>query len=335
MAPKLEPPIVSNALSISSMKFTRDQWKLHSAAAIPALLMASGCIGWYVIESIRYGQWLGGGSAPGLLCGCAAGLIILFEMVLWPRKFWRKLRLLPARYWMAGHLWFGFVCLPIAIFHSGFHFGGIFANVLMVALILTYFSGVYGLIVQNLLPRWMLRNLSAETIYSQIDHVSEVLADDARKLLLAAVGASPFESIAVENKDPSPVAVVASTKKKGAVQGRMVNVTNIQSVPEDARVLWTAYQEIEPFLRHGKKTGGPLADPLTAERWFDTLARSCDERNSDIVSKLREFFHQRRQFDVQQTVHRWLHYWLPLHVGLSVLVSVLLAAHVFLALKYL
>ena len=43
---------------------------------------------------------------------------------------------------------------------------------------------------------------------------------------------------------------------------------------------------------------------------------------------------QRRQFDTQQTVHRWLHTWLPVHIGLSVAVTILLAAHIWTALKY-
>ena len=50
----------------------------------------------------------------------------------------------------------------------------------MVLFVLTIASGLYGLVIQNVLPRWMLRNLPRETIYDQIDFVSEQAVEDAR-----------------------------------------------------------------------------------------------------------------------------------------------------------
>ena len=119
----------------------RSQAKIHLLFAIPAAILTLGCILYYVRECVEANGLVGGGSASGLLCGIAAGSVIVFEMLLWPRKAFRRLKLIPAKYWLAAHIWFGIASLPLAIVHCGFHLGGWLPMTFMILFVLTILSG--------------------------------------------------------------------------------------------------------------------------------------------------------------------------------------------------
>ncbi|QDT04192.1 hypothetical protein K227x_25810 [Rubripirellula lacrimiformis] len=306
---------------------------------IPTLLVTLGLIVIYVRESISAGQWVGGGSGSGLLCGIAAGLVIVFEMLLWPRKALRRLRLIPAKYWLAAHLWFGLASLPLAIVHCGFHLGGWLPTTFMVLFVLCIVSGIYGMIVQNVLPKWMLRNLPSETIYSQIDYVSEQAVEDVRQLLISACGRvmSADDRLTDEPEieaAKSTAVIVGALRQAGKTSGRTLQTRRFKSATADRDTLWTAFEEIKPFLLTGRLAETPVTDQRNSSQWFSRLRGVCGEESESIIDVLESTCQQRRQFDVQGTVHRWLHAWIPIHVGLAVAVTVLLAAHVWTALKY-
>ncbi len=325
------------------VRIDRDQIRLHAAWGLLATISLLVVAGWYFVAASHTDRWPGGGSLPGLFAGILAAGIIVFEMMLWPRKQLRRLRLFPAKYWMAAHIWFGLICLPLAICHSGFHWGGYLPTILLILLGLTVVSGIYGLIAQNILPSWMLRHLPAETIHSQIDHVAELAAGDARRLVVAACGPDPAE-VAGQNVDDDresveanvqgQAVVVGAVREVGRAHGRSLQTQTVYSHRDDAAILWNAFHEIEPFLLHGKKAGGPISTTIDAGRWFERLRRGCHESSHGVIDTLQGLCDQRHQFDVQQRVHLWLHGWIPLHVALSVALTVLLLAHVWTALKY-
>ncbi len=321
------------------MLISRSQAKVHIVPAILAASITVAGIGWYVMECLAAGQLVGGGSVSGLACGIAAGSVIVFEMLLWPRKALRRLRLIPAKYWMAGHIWLGLASLPLAIAHCGFHLGGWLPASFMILFVLTILSGLYGLAVQNILPRWMLRNLPSETIYSQIEYVSARTVDDARSLLIAACGR---QRSATDNSSPDPdlvesapqSIVVGAVRQSGKTRGRTLETRRVTQTRQDSEPLWNALAEIQPFLLHGASAITPVTDRQQSLQWFSRLRNACSEESGFIIDSLQQFCDQRRQFDTQSTVHRWLHAWLPVHIGLSVAVTVLLAAHIWTALKY-
>ena len=78
---------------------------------------------------------------------------------------------------MRGHLWLGFLALPMILFHGGFHFGGTLTRVLMWLLIITVFSGVFGAALQHYIPRVMTSDVPLETIYDEIGRVRALLMD--------------------------------------------------------------------------------------------------------------------------------------------------------------
>lgn len=296
---------------------------------------------WYFLASAEAGQWLGGGSTPGLVCGVISGLIILAEMLLWPRKALRRWRLFPTKYWMAAHLWLGLICFPLAILHCGFHLGGYLPATLMIMLAVAYFSGIYGWVLQNLLPRWLLRNVPGETIYSQIDHVSGLAIDDIRRLLVGACGQrrlpsqEPVEA-AMEEMDVSvtQTIVIGAVRNVGKTSGRTLQTRQIADGREDKDILWSAFDNIEPFLKQGGTTQSPVTDRRNAKLFFQNLRKDCDGTSHEVVDLLEQACDQRRQFDVQSKVHRWLHGWLPIHIGVSIATTILLLVHIWTALKY-
>jgi len=172
-------------------------------------LVITGCAiavyGWYAVRTPR---WPGGSSPPGLLFGILGGLIILFEFALWPRKskYVRAWRLLGrTQHWMRAHIWLGLLSVPLVLMHTGFLWGGWLSTTFAVLYILVILSGIYGLVMQYIIPRMLLHQIPAETIYSQIPHVCEMLLEDSDDLIRAACGwdAVPVAHPAAAAVDPT------------------------------------------------------------------------------------------------------------------------------------
>ena len=332
------------------MLINRANLKLHGIPFVLALIVAGPMLGWYVAASWFAGAWLGGGSLPALVLGSTAGLIIAWEMMLWPRKLLRRLRLLPSKYWLSCHLWFGIACLPLAVFHSGFHWGGWFSTSLLLLLIATVLSGVYGALVQNVLPKWMLRQLPAETITSEIEYVSKQAVEDADQLLVAACG--PRETVMTMQYsdleidrfreafgDDTSVGmtraiVIGAPREAGRIRGRSMETQTVTRQKEDARALWNAYDEVRPFMLDGATKAQIFGDVSRAEGWFRLLRHACSKDAERVIGPLESWVDQRRQFTLQRRMHGWLQSWLPIHVAISVGLCVLLVAHIFLGLRY-
>lgn len=335
------------------MKFDKQHIGIHVPWALPAMGLVIALTVWYCMLSSQAGHWLRGGSLPGLACGFISASIIAFEMLLWPRKVFRAWRLFAARQWLAAHLWFGLASWPIAVVHSGFHLGGALPATFMIVFTLTIVSGIYGWILQNIIPKLMLKQVTAETIYSQIDIVSQRNVSDAYALLTSVFGPPPkiFSQLgavdAVDFLDKETIneqieflpkrktaVVVGAVRDVGRVRGRTLRTATFPADPKNATEIWNAYYELEKFLLHGGRRHQDFANPGRAASYFLSLKRSCDPTCAEIINSLEEYCDQRRQFDVQKRLHHWLHSWLPIHIGLSVAVSVLLVIHVITALRY-
>jgi hypothetical protein len=102
--------------------------------------------------------------------------MMVFAGLLTPRKKLRTLPLGKATFWMQGHIWLGLLTLPMILFHSGFGFGGPYTQVLMWLFLGCYASGIYGLIVQQIVPRILLSRTTQEMIYERIDPLVDSLA---------------------------------------------------------------------------------------------------------------------------------------------------------------
>ena len=331
------------------MRLDRYQLGLH----VPWALLTLGlvlCLGlWYLLASHQAGVWLQGGSLPALVTGIAAGLIVLFELFLGLRKRLRAWRLLPARYWLAAHLWLGLATLPLAILHSGFRFGGWLPSILLLLLGLTYVSGMFGWAMQHVIPSMMLRVVPAETITSQIEAVSSKNLADLRQMLTGAFGPSPQ---VISSSGDHRTAVLAMELEMWAPShghsdraltiGAMRDSQRVSSVPSvsiepdlsDAPRIWHAYSDLTPYVLRGKASGSRLVDQAASDRFFENLTQLCDISTRPIVDIMKSVCDQRRQFDMQRRLNVWLVAWIPLHVGLGSALGVLLIVHVITALRY-
>src|SRR5882724_13060080 len=147
------------------------------AMATLAVLTAATVI--YLLYALNSPQGPRGGSTIGLTFGSFGFAFMLFAAFLGARKRVPTWRIGRAQAWMRGHLWLGFLALPMMLFHGGFHFGGTLTRVLMWLLIITVFSGAFGAALQHYIPRVMTSDVPLETIYDEIGRVRMLLREEA------------------------------------------------------------------------------------------------------------------------------------------------------------
>ena len=84
--------------------------------------------------------------------------------------------------WLRAHIWLTLLTIPLVILHSGFRLGGPMTTLLMALFAIVMVSGIYGLVLQHLMPRLMKERLPAETVFEQIPHIRAQLAVAAEKM---------------------------------------------------------------------------------------------------------------------------------------------------------
>src|SRR5258708_21273762 len=164
------------------LDITQRGWAIVSLA----IFAASAVV--YVFYALNTPQGPRGGSTIGLLFGSMGFAFMLFAAFLGARKRVPTWRIGRAQAWMRGHLWLGFLALPMILFHGGFHYGGTLTRVLMWLLIITVFSGVFGAALQHYIPRVMTSDVPLETIYDEIGRVRSLLREEADRSIESLCG---------------------------------------------------------------------------------------------------------------------------------------------------
>lgn len=314
-------------------------WPRDRPWVIGILVATVAAAAWYGFEWTESGRLPGGSSRPGLVYGIVGGLIILFELLLWPRKRVRSWRMGSAQSWLRAHVWLGLLCLPLVLMHARLLFiGGLLNVALMVVFLVVIASGIWGLALQQFLPRMILDEVPAETIREQIEHVAAREAADAERLVRAvcepAAGGS-HDAEETGDDEESEFAVVTGFRAMTGIQGRVLETVPVYSViPGTREIARRFHDEIRPYLLAGQTGGSPLAGRREAESFFSQLRAGSPREADDVISRLERACEHRRQFDLQARLHDWLHGWLLVHVPLSVALGVLLAVHVPIAFWY-
>jgi hypothetical protein len=322
----------------------RNTLREHRPWIIATLVVAVLAILWYLslLMGRSWDQRPRGSSGPGFLFGIAGGGICLFEFLLWPRKMVRTWRIGRAVVWMRAHIWLGLLSFPLLVLHSGFYLGGPLSTLLMVLFLVVIASGIWGLILQQFLPQRMLDDVPAETIYSQIDHVSGLLAAEAARLVEAVCGpvtedrGRPLVTVE-EAAGPAPHSflVVGAVRGVGGVKGKVLQTRGYVEPVPDAEALRDFFDASAlTYLEQGKLSKSPLAQANRSAAMFMELRERLPSAAHPAVDTLEALCDQRRQFDLQIRLHRWLHNWLWVHLPLSIALIVLMFVHVWVALKY-
>src|SRR5947209_3880481 len=161
-----------------------------------------------------------GGTPLGLIFGAISFAIFIFATLLGVRKKVVLWRLGTLQRWMRAHIWLTLLTIPLVILHSGFRLGGPMTTLLMALLAIVMVSGIYGLVLQHLMPRLMKERLPAETVFEQIPHIRAQLAVAAEKMRDSFKPAPPKKPDAgapapSASKAVSAVAAVMASTKGG------------------------------------------------------------------------------------------------------------------------
>ena len=320
------------------MLIDRSNFSKHVPWILATLAVAALASLWYFAAKGDSATWPPGSSFPGFTFGIVGGLICLFEFLLWPRKKMRAWRIGRTQIWMRAHIWLGLLAVPLLIYHSGFRLGGSLATILMVLFLVVIASGVWGLVLQQFLPSRMLNELPAETIYSQIERVSGIMAMEAEKLVLATCGGEG-SIVPTNQSEVGEVGVqhmvVGKVRSAGGTQGMVLEtLAPSQAIPNTDFLASCFRDTIRPYLEKGTASGSPLQSEKKAVDVFQGIRELINPQANPIVSYIEGLCDQRRQFDKQARLHVWLHSWLLIHLPLSAALIVLMFVHVFVAIKY-
>lgn len=292
------------------------------AAATAIAAAASGTC--YALYARNASAGPRGGSLPGLVFGAAALALMLFAGLLGARKKLRTWRLGRASIWMKGHLWLGLLAALFVLFHGGFRLGGSMTTWLMALLAAVTLSGIYGVVLQNVLPRMMTEQLPLETIYEQIPEVLDQLRAEADSRVEAVCGPLGIES--------PPAAEPAGEDRSKA--RRRAAAPPAEPLPGSAPLKDSYLSQVRPFLGRVYDREARLAERSSADLLLAHLRTLLPPALHEAVDDLASICEERRQLALQARLHHWLHGWILVHAPLSYGLLVLCAAHAIVALRY-
>ncbi|HZU98013.1 MAG TPA: hypothetical protein VFF73_15020 [Planctomycetota bacterium] len=301
----------------------------HRRWAFLTIVLLGFAVGAYIPYSRHELNGPTGGSIPGLVYGVAGSLCILFAALFGLRKKLRAWRIGRAETWLRAHLWLGLLAGPLILLHAGFHMGGPVTLVAMVLLGVVIASGVFGLVLQNWIPRTMMVRVPFETIHVQIDVVSEQLLREA-DLLVAEVCPSlppldPPTPAALPTKwGPRDLDCLKLPKVKYPVEAAV----KAKSAPIQDFYL----SEVRRFLGDGRS--GLLASTAKTRAAFEQVKTLVPPPLAQALEDLEEMCEERRQLELQRRLHHLLHFWLLVHGPLAYALVILGAAHAVTALRF-
>jgi hypothetical protein len=324
------------------MDKTQRGWALASLT----ILAISAAV--YVLYSFESPQGPRGGSTVGLTFGVIGFGFMMFAALLGARKRVPTWRIGRAQAWMRGHLWLGFLALPMILFHGGFHFGGALTRVLMWLLIIAVFSGVFGAALHHYIPRMMTSDVPLETIYDEIGRVRSLLREEADRAIESICGSLGLSKTlgeegqraggftALRTIAASAVPLRTSAAVSAGASAAVAAAPEIILLSEEASAPLRRFflDEMRPFLDQPEQRGQRLGDAAKATSAFAGLRTLLPAAAHVTLADLEDICDETRQLTRQARLHRWLHGWLLLHIPLSLALILLGAIHAVMALRY-
>jgi hypothetical protein len=323
------------------MDQTQRGWAI---ASVVFLIVSTAAYAVYAIDAPLGPR---GGSPMGLAFGIIGFSFMILAALLGARKRVPTWRLGRAQAWMRVHLWLGLLSLPLILFHGGFRFGGTLTRVLMWLLIITVFSGLYGAVLQNYVPRLMTQDVPLETIYDEIGNVRKSLRMEADHVIETVCGslgllkevddgqrAGGFTALRPIASGSAPLrtsaAVSAGASAAVAMAPEIVLLSEAESTP--LRIFY--FSEMRAYLEAPAWQRNKMGDPDKARSAFAALRRLMPPVALPALQDLEDICDEARQLVRQERLHRWLHSWLLVHVPLSLALMILGAVHAVMALRY-
>ncbi len=249
-----------------------------------------------------------GGSWQGMMFGVAGTACMLYAGLLAGRKKVPKWRIGSAQTWLRGHIWVGLLSAPLILFHCGFRVGGPLEQLLLATSAVVILSGIYGLALQQVLPRLMSTLAPAQAIAPQVDVACANLRHNV-ELRLQKVCGDKFLDPLLPNADQHTFS------------------------PERELSLFY-WEQLTTFFDPAASRRHPLANPTLATARLTRLKDSVPEQFRTLVDELQVACDERRQLLLQSKVQSWMHAWLCIHVPLSFTLLVLGLLHIFMSVYY-
>jgi len=324
------------------MDKTQRGWALASVAILAISAAA------YILYALESPHGPRGGNTIGLTFGVLGFAFLIFAALLGARKRVPTWRVGRAQAWMRGHLWLGFLALPMILFHGGFHFGGTLTRVLMWLLIITVLSGVFGTALQHYIPRLMTTDVPLETIYDEIGRVRTLLREEADRAMDSICGnlglskssneegqrAGGFTALRSISASAVPLRTSAAVSAGASAAVAAAPEIVLLSEEESAPLRRFYMNEVRPFLERAKLRGQRLGDAAKAGSAFAGLRTLLPTAAHVTLADLEDICDEARQLTRQERLHHWLHGWLLLHIPLSLALILLGAVHAVIALRY-
>lgn len=313
------------------------KWPVASAALAIVALAA------YVIYAATAVNGPSGRSIAGLVFASMGTGIVVFECMLGLRKRYPASPLGRVKTWLRAHVWLGLLSFLLILMHSGFHWGHGLSAAMMWIFAAIAASGIFGVALQNYIPRRMTELVTRETIYEEIPTVVNGLraeADERVEFITADLGQEePAEFVRAGGVKRyfDPEQKKSAAEKVRAVVEKRKGSPQIEMEAEARDAFREHYlQEIRPFLTE-RPSGLPLrlfgnSNSVTA--YFGHMRTIMPTVSHVVLSDLQEIVEERRQLLVQRRMHLWLHAWLLVHVPLSFALLVLTVLHAVLSLRY-
>jgi hypothetical protein len=285
----------------------------HKSWIVVTLVTAAAAVGLWVWLDQNTPGGLTGGSAVGLWYAVAGTALMIFAGLLSAVRKFPRWRLPPRKWWLKGHIWLGLLSGVLILCHSGFRWGGLLERILWIVFGLVLLTGIFGLVLQQFLPRLLATRVPAEAPYEQIPHICAVMRRTADKLVQKGCG--------------------ATADSNQTLGGSTLHVSRFLNTR--TQLLEFYEKQVRPFLSEQYDRASPLANSLQAEAVFGKLATlSTTDELKEVVEQLRAMSDERRLLGEQERLHHWLHGWLFVHIPLSVLLLFLGVAHAVVALYY-
>jgi hypothetical protein len=267
-----------------------------------------------------------GGTPLGVVFGSLAFLIFLFAAALGIRKKRRLWRIGSAQFWLKAHIWLTVLTIPLVLYHCGFHLGGPHTTWLMFLYGVVMGSGIFGLVLQQFMPKLMKERLPREVVFEQIPHIRGLILDAAKAFR---------EELAEASKTAAPPA--APLPEAGGVPESRPTSAATASKEDPSLQILTEFMDSEclPYLQRRRGTGMRLGDQRMAQNIFRLLRLNVTEKWSPRVEELFRWCEDRRLMDLQVRLHHWLHGWLLVHVPTSFVLLIYTAWHAWVAVRYL
>jgi hypothetical protein len=298
----------------------------HRRWIAAAAVLTAAATAAYVPYCLRAPTGPRGSSSYGVAFGIAAAAIMMFEAALNVRKRVPTWHIGHAETWLKGHVWLGLAAVPLVLFHSGFRLGGTLSSALTLVFFAMVASGIYGLVLQQYLPKLMTSSAPGETIFEQIPHVVEQLRIEAYEIVTAVCGVVPE---AAEEKAVSERTQADPRRARHVLARRAAE----EPLPGSDPLRRFYLEQLRPYLSSDGRRG-PLATPDEAQRMVEALCRALPPALDAATRDLADVAAERRDLATQRRLHLWLHTWLLVHVPLTAALFLLLGAHVWFALRY-